>query len=230
MKTRCQSVSGRPRTAARASETPWAGRPRWAVAIFSHSDGIRMRQREKELGALLPVAPPKVSQRRAQLCTMSFSMRCLALGDRTRALAAHRKSCQVAQNQTWAASIGADVTDDAWEGLQTPRLILPYKSYMRRCSSTSSHPYIICVTPHTCHDTDAHRGTSGHRHSRHEHDIAQSSHTGSRCDESTHSSGTRATAGRKAAEGGHMALGHRWHCETHTHRTASTQAALRVDF
>ena len=30
VKTRCQSVSGRPRTAARASETPWAGRPSWA--------------------------------------------------------------------------------------------------------------------------------------------------------------------------------------------------------
>lgn len=111
---------------------------------------------------------PKVSQRRAQPCAavrrridtassraMSFSMRLLALGDRTRALAARRKSCQVAQNQTWAASIGADVTDDAWEGLQTPRLVLPYKSYMWRCSSTSSHPYIICLTPHTCHVTGA---------------------------------------------------------------------------
>ena len=51
---------------------------------------------------------------------MSYLMISFALGERTREMAARRKSCQVAQNQTWAASIGADVTDDAWEGLQTP--------------------------------------------------------------------------------------------------------------
>jgi hypothetical protein len=42
-----------------------------------------------------------------------------------------------------------------------PRLLVPYKSHMRRCSSTSSHPFIAHTTPHTCHDTAARQGTSG---------------------------------------------------------------------
>jgi hypothetical protein len=41
------------------------------------------------------------------------------------------------------------------------RLSVPYKSHMRRCSSTSSYPFIAHTTPHTCHDTAARQGTSG---------------------------------------------------------------------
>ena len=68
------------------------------------------------------------------------------------------------------------------------RLLVPYELHMRRCSSTTSHPFIVHTTPHTCHDTAARQGTSGTV------DTGTTSRartqTGSRADENTQPSDT----------------------------------------
>ena len=53
-----------------------------------------------------------------------------------------RKRLQVAQNQTWgAASIGADVEMMFGKVYRPSRLLVPYKSHMRRCSPRTRTSY-----------------------------------------------------------------------------------------
>ena len=159
---------------------------------------------------------PKASQRRAQPCTavrrrngtassraMSFSMQSLALGDRAQRIKARRKRSEVHQIQASAPLVGAQCIDDVWEGLRPSRLVLPYKSYQRRCSSTSSHPHIVHVAPHTCHVSGAQQGPSGTA------DTGTTSHARTQTCCNDHGSGLRsgggAALGRKAVEGGQVA-------------------------
>ena len=108
-----------------------------------------------------------------------------------------------AESGPGAASIGADVEMMSGKVCRPSRPSVPYKSHMRRCSSTSSDPHIVHITPHTCHDTAARRGTSGTG------DTSTTSHactqTGCRGGGSGCRSGGGAADGGKAAEGGQMA-------------------------
>ena len=126
-----------------------------------------------------------------------------------------------------AASIGTDAEMMFGKVYRPSRLLVPCESHMRRCSSTSSHPYIVNVTPHTCHVTGAQQGPSSTE------DKGTTSRartqTGSRPAESTHPSDTRATDGRQAADGGHMPLGtcRQGHHETHTPHDGKQSTASR---